>query len=370
MDQLRTMSYKELNEAMALISFILMFVSGGMLLIITLPIWLLLLALKFGVDVYDSNQEKLLLSEKWTELKNTIICLTGNEYFDALMGLLNEIDFSKKPVRFGSQAKWDYLNSKPKTALNVYSAIAAFDENDIDPAKQKIKMLAVIGLSKIEDSYQHIFQMFERTTDKRTRSQLAKTLLAMSHVAPTRMLLIFSDYVQKDYSWHKEELIRAIIQRAQDFNQEEINKILLLARYGDAEKFYLQRARYFFGNAYDYSSSSFNEDATVWLEKFVRDFAQENNYSDTSFDRFKLNEESGVLLAIAYRELGNYKGALSVLEYVLWKEPDYLPAIIQIVDVCEALGDYEKAKEYLVKSRTYVSSDVWVQKKLREYSLA
>lgn len=372
MDQLRNTSYSELNTAMAWISFFAMFVSGGFLLIVTLPIWLLLNVLKFGIELYDSAQERISFYQKWAQLKANIVGITSDKYFDVLLKLLEEIDSSKKPAKLGSKEKWAYLHRNPEIALKVYTLIASLDESTISPSKQKIKALSIMGLNKIENSFQYVFQVFERTVDRKTKYQLAGTLAKIAGTAQSRSLFAFIEYIIKDYTYLREDLMNSISSRAQDFNQDEIREILKLAAFPYQSKqvdFYLHRTRYFFNNAFDRSIKEFREDAQVWLTKILQDFFDSKYPSRHYLSNEKINEESGILLAIACRELKEYKKAIAALERVLWLKPNSSSAVMQLVYVYELMEDFEGAKKVLIKVRTQVASNEWFQSKLREYDL-
>jgi hypothetical protein len=198
MDYLRNTSYKELNEAMAWISFISMFVSGGALLFVTIPIWAILLVVKFGVGIYDDNQDmrakaqlNVIYNKNWGLLKNKIIRLFGDQYLKKIEALLNEIDLLQKPPKEGSSENWRYLNQNPEIALRAYLEIFQFvQDNDLGFRKEKIEALCTIGLIKIDD-FAYIFKTFERTINKQIKEILANTLTLTAHAAPIRLLFIF-----------------------------------------------------------------------------------------------------------------------------------------------------------------------------------
>ena len=338
-----------------------------------MPIGLLLIVLKIGLEVYDIAQIEIGDNKNWALLEKKIISLSDKNYLKTLISLLGEIDYLKKPVEIGSNQKWKYLNQDPEIALKVYTLIASLDETAISPDRRKIKTLSIIGLDKIENSFQHVFQVFERTNNQKAKYQLAQTLARIANTAQTHSLFVFIEYVLKDYTYLREDLMNSISSRAQDFNREEIQKILKLAAYpyqSGQVRFYLQRTRYFFNKAFDNSANRFREDAHIWLTKIVQDFSDPKHPSSYYLrDKQSLNEESGILLAIACRELNEYQKAIAALEHVLGLKPNSLPAIMQLIYIYELIEDFEQARKVLIRVRTEVASNEWFQNKLKEYDL-
>ena len=159
--------------------------------------------------------------------------------------------------------------------------------------------------------------------------------------------------------------MKSIINRAQDFTRDEIQKIMKEINGDDKRSFYLLRTRYFFEKAYNYSNEVFNKDADSWLNKIIEDFGITGSRIYVEL----LNPESSLLLALACQKLGNINKAIFVLEWVLSINPSFLPAINLFVTLNETRGEHEKVANLLVRSRKHIVTDEWGQAKLNEYGL-
>lgn len=370
---LRETTWKNLLEGIAFFGLLLGLPTGGAGLVIVFPIGTLLMVLKFGLETYDKAQANVGRNKNWSVLENHIISLAGKKYFGILKSLVKEMNQSEQPNRIDSSQKWLYLNKNVEIALEIYTIIAGLHENDISPDKRKIKTLSIIGLNKIENSFQYVFQVFERMIDQRVKSQLAETLAKIAGTAQTHSLFVFIEYVLKDYTYLRTDLMKSIMHKAHNFNQDEIKKILKLADFPyqpEHVEFYLQRTQYFFNKAYDRSTKTFRKESQIWLTKIIQDFFGGEHSSHYSLSTKQLNEESGILLAVACRELKEYKKAIIALENVLWLKPNSASAVIQLIYIYELMGDFESVKKVLSETRTQVASNEWFQDKLKEYDLA
>jgi tetratricopeptide (TPR) repeat protein len=374
-DSLRNTTYKNIMEAIGFFGLLLGLPTGGAGLIIVFPIGILALLLKAGIEVYDGIQvqhTKAKLRDaqlkNWDLLKEKIRGKADEEYLERIEIVLGELDISVKPPKEGSVENWNYLNERIGTALSIYFTILKFIQtNDLGTRKENLEALCVIGMIKSRN-FRFIFQVFERTTDPWVKGTLAQVLVLLAHLAPTDLLLLFLQYVIEDYPHLQSNLTNSIIARAQDFDLAEIEKnIMKNIRGKDKVDFYLNRARYFFQQAYDFSTYAYREDSDAWLRKIVADF----NFVRGERHKVEfLNAESGKLVAFACQKLGNYDEAIYALEHVLDINASDSTAIGSLVGIYESLGQYENAKKMLVQSRRHVITSEWGQNKLAQYGLA